>query len=325
MNLPLFILLGLVVLLASAMAGLASAYKKIAAKALLWKNDADKYHSLGGQLREAQAKLAESEQHFQNLLMKQRQQDDDRMAKELAELEEKYRRSEELLWKVSIRSDKMIQKQFKRSDELLLNILPYKVAQELKHNGYSPARLYESVTVIFTDFRGFTQIAERLSPTELVAELNHCFSMFDDIMSKYGIEKIKTIGDSYMAVAGLPEPNASHAADAVAAVMEVLAFIDGYNRQREAEGKDRFEIKIGLHTGHVIAGIVGKRKFAYDIWGDTVNIASRMESSGLPGRINISETTFEAVKHLYHCTCRGMVEAKNKGELLMYLVDGPKG
>ncbi len=322
MNLPLFILLGVIILLASAMAGLTASYKKIAGKAVKWKNEADKAQVLAVELHAARAQLAEAERNFENTLNRQKQAGDDRLALELEELEEKYRRSEELLWKVSIRSDKMIQKQFKRSDELLLNILPYKVAQELKQDGQSPARLYESVTVIFTDFRGFTKIAERLSPTELVAELNHCFSRFDDIMSKFGIEKIKTIGDSYMAVAGLPEPSATHAADAVAAVMEILTFIEEYNALREAEGKDRFEIKIGLHTGHVIAGIVGKRKFAYDIWGDTVNIASRMESSGMTGRINISETTYEAVKHLYHCTCRGKVEAKNKGELLMYLVDG---
>ncbi len=207
-----------------------------------------------------------------------------------------------------------------RSEELLLNILPEEVAEELKAKGSAEAVHIDQVTVLFTDFKGFTAMSEMLSAQDLVRDLNECFSAFDHITAKYGIEKIKTIGDAYMAAGGLPTPNNTHATDVVLAALEMRDFI--------AEGKARkintslpyFEIRIGIHTGPVVAGIVGVKKFAYDIWGDTVNTASRMESSGEVGQVNISEATYALVKDEpgLAFTPRGKVQAKGKGEIEMY-------
>ena len=212
------------------------------------------------------------------------------------------------------KSNKIIGKEKEKSDKLLLNILPDQVAEELKEKGSSDARYYENVSVIFTDFVGFTKVAESLSPQELVNELHSCFSAFDAIVLKYGIEKIKTIGDAYMAVSGLPTANTDHAKIAVRVAKEFLQYIED-RRKREAIG---FEIRIGIHSGPVIAGIVGTKKFAFDIWGDTVNVAARMESSGKPGHINISEDTYQLIKGEFTCQPRGKVLAKNKGEMEMY-------
>lgn len=208
-----------------------------------------------------------------------------------------------------------------RSDELLLNILPYETAQELKAKGSAEAKLFDEVTVLFTDFKGFTQIAEKLSPQELVGLINECFSAFDRIMGKYGIEKIKTIGDAYMAASGLPVANTTNAVDVVLAALEIQKFMSELHAVSTALGKPTFEIRIGVHTGPVVAGIVGIKKFQYDIWGDTVNTASRMESSGEVGRVNISGTTYDRVKDRFTCTPRGEVEAKGKGMIRMYFVD----
>jgi len=217
---------------------------------------------------------------------------------------------------------KRIAKEKKRSDELLLNILPEEVAEELKQKGNADAKSFDEVTVMFTDFKGFTNIAEKLSAKELVAEIDYCFKGFDNIIHKYNIEKIKTIGDSYMAAGGLPMANKTHAKDVVNAALEIVGFMEKHKQQRIKEGKPVFEIRIGINTGHVVAGIVGVKKFAYDIWGDTVNLASRMESSGEPGKINISGSTYELVKDDFNCTHRGKIQAKNKGEVDMYFVEG---
>lgn len=214
-----------------------------------------------------------------------------------------------------------IKKGKKLSDELLLNILPSEVAEELKQKGSADAKLFDEVTVMFTDFKGFTQISEKLSPSELVAEIHTCFIAFDSIITKYGIEKIKTIGDSYMAAGGLPSSNKTHAMDVVNASLEIQEFMRNYNEEKELAGKLSFTVRIGIHTGPVVAGIVGIKKFAYDIWGDTVNTASRMESSGEIGKVNISGSTYDLVKGEFRCTHRGKVQAKNKGEIDMYFVN----
>lgn len=206
----------------------------------------------------------------------------------------------------------------KRSDELLLNILPEETAQELKKKGYADAKQFDQVTVLFTDFKGFTQISERLTPTELVAAIDECFKAFDEIISKYHIEKIKTIGDAYMAAGGLPVPDEVEPQGVVKAALEMRDWMLKY---KERKGENGFEIRIGIHTGPVVAGIVGIKKFQYDIWGDTVNTASRMESSGEVGKVNISHSTYELVKDEFKCEPRGKIQAKGKGEIEMYFVE----
>ncbi|TVR37007.1 MAG: tetratricopeptide repeat protein [Cryomorphaceae bacterium] len=213
-----------------------------------------------------------------------------------------------------------IGKEKERSEELLLNILPEETAQELKEKGHSEAQLIEKVTVLFTDFKGFTAMSEQLSPKELVKDLHECFSLFDNICDKYGIEKIKTIGDAYMAAGGLPTPNNTHAQDVVNAALEMAEVVEKGKAKKIAEGLPFFEIRIGVHTGPVVAGIVGIKKFQYDIWGDTVNTASRMESSGEVGRVNVSESTFELVKDEFTFEERGEIQAKGKGKLKMLFV-----
>ncbi|WKZ66464.1 MAG: adenylate/guanylate cyclase domain-containing protein [Flavobacteriales bacterium] len=214
------------------------------------------------------------------------------------------------------------------SEELLHNILPEEVAAELKAKGYADVREFPQATILFTDFKGFTQLTEQLSATELVAEIDHCFKAFDGLMERYRIEKIKTIGDAYMAAGGLPDPAYGSPADVVNAALDMQAFMAAYKAERIAQGRLFFEMRVGIHTGPVIAGIVGVKKFAYDIWGDTVNTAARMESSGAVGEVNISEATFALVQEAptptgtpaFTFTPRGQVQAKGKGELAMFFV-----
>jgi ligand-binding sensor domain-containing protein/class 3 adenylate cyclase len=228
-------------------------------------------------------------------------------------------RVEERTAEVRAKSDE-IAGQKVRIEELLLNILPKAVSDELKDTGKATAKRFDHVTVMFTDMKGFTTMAEKMTPEQLVAELDECFVRFDRITARYGIEKIKTIGDSYMSACGLPTPVEHHALRAVLAALDVREEMVRWQAERDGTGKAPWVLRIGLHSGPVVAGVVGKRKFAYDIWGDTVNTASRMESSGSPGEVNISGSTHELVKDHFVCEHRGQVEAKNKGKIDMYFV-----
>ncbi len=215
------------------------------------------------------------------------------------------------------RNNKLLGKEKKRSDDLLLNILPAEVASELKDTGSTAARHFDNTTVLFTDFVNFTQASEKMSPQALIDEMHTCFTKFDEITSKYKIEKIKTIGDAYLAAAGLPIPDPDHAAHVIQAAKEITDFMTTrYNRL----GDKTFQVRVGIHSGSVVAGIVGVKKFAYDIWGDTVNTAARMEQNSEAGKINISQTTYELVEDTFACEYRGEVAAKGKGMMKMYFV-----
>ncbi len=224
-------------------------------------------------------------------------------------------------YRIKKRDNTIISAEKQRSDMLLLNILPAETAEELKSHGKASAKDYDMVTVLFTDFKGFTMLAEKLTPAQLVNEIDYCFKEFDKIIMRYRIEKIKTIGDAYMCAGGLPSANETNPVDIVSAGLEIQHFMETYKKDRQSKGEVFFEIRIGIHTGPVVAGVVGIKKFAYDIWGDTVNIASRMESSGEVGKVNISGTTYEFVKDKFACTHRGKIEAKNKGMIDMYFVN----
>ncbi|MFN4255582.1 MAG: adenylate/guanylate cyclase domain-containing protein [Saprospiraceae bacterium] len=202
---------------------------------------------------------------------------------------------------------------------MLLNILPRNVAAELTVRNKVAARRYERATVMFVDFVGFTQAAERLQPEEVVAELDFCFSRFDAIIGRFRIEKIKTVGDAYICASGLSDRN-EHPADMIRAALEMQAFLRELQTKREAEGRPHFEARIGIHFGPVVAGVVGAKKFAYDIWGDTVNTAARMEETCEPGRVNVSGAVYDMAQSDFQWTFRGKVSAKNKSEMAMYYV-----
>jgi class 3 adenylate cyclase/Tfp pilus assembly protein PilF len=219
------------------------------------------------------------------------------------------------------RDNETIAKEKQRSDELLLNILPAEVAEELKQNGKSEPKYFEEISVLFTDFKDFTHLTEKLSAKELVMELNHLYTEFDKIVKECGLEKIKTIGDAYMAASGLPIPNDRHAYNAVKAALKIRDFTVEYNNERVKEGLSPFKIRIGIHSGSAVAGIVGSSKFAYDIWGDTVNTAARFESSGEVNKVNISETTKNLLNDAFLFDYRGEIPAKNKGMIKMYFVE----
>ena len=219
------------------------------------------------------------------------------------------------------KTNRIIKNERDRSKELLLNILPEETARELETSGFAKTRFYESVTVIFTDFKGFSSIAGKLSPQALVAELNDYFGKFDEIVGTFGLEKIKTIGDAYMCAGGIPVANDNHPIAAVNAALAMQEYMRKQNLDRESRGEQGWELRVGIHTGPIVAGVVGKKKYAYDIWGDTVNIASRMESSSEPGKVNISSSTYNLIKGNYDCTYRGKISAKNIGEIDMYFVE----
>jgi class 3 adenylate cyclase len=205
-----------------------------------------------------------------------------------------------------------------RSEELLLNILPAKIAQELKQNGRVEPRYHGSVTIMFADFHGFTRFAESLEPRRLVDDLDQYFSAFDEIIERHNVEKIKTIGDAYMCVGGLPEENETHPVDVCLAALEVQDFMARANHQRSKLRLPPWELRVGIHSGAVMAGVVGKKKFTYDVWGDAVNIAALTETSGRPGGINLSESTYHRVKNLFDTEYRGSVEGKSERRLAVY-------
>ncbi len=211
-----------------------------------------------------------------------------------------------------------------KTDELLQNILPYEIAEQLKNKGQVKAKKYRMVTIMFTDFKDFTKISSELEPEVIIKELGVYFKKFDEITENHFIEKIKTIGDAYMCVGGLPLRNKSNPIDIVLAAMEIQQFMKDYNALRKAKGHTVWELRLGIHTGKVVAGVIGTKKFAYDIWGDAVNTASRLETAGEPGKINISGETYEYIKDYFICTYRGKIPAKNKGEIDMYFVEGLK-
>ena len=221
------------------------------------------------------------------------------------------------------KTNKIIEEEKNRSEKLLLNILPEETALELKENGKVAAKKFESVTVMFTDFKGFTRYSESLSPEELVQAVDYFFSKFDAVMDKYDLEKIKTIGDAYMCAGGLPFPTDDHHLKMVQAGFEIAQIMEEAKKNTDG-GIMNIDVRIGINTGPVVAGVVGTRKFAYDIWGDAVNVASRMESMSEPGKINVSKSTYLLIRDTYDCEHRGQIHVKNKGMMDMYFVHGLK-
>jgi adenylate cyclase len=223
--------------------------------------------------------------------------------------------------KILAKQNAEIETQKLEIEKLILNILPNEVAQELRKTGKATPRYYESVTVLFTDFKEFSRIAEVLSAQELVADLNECFIAFDRIIEEFGLEKIKTIGDAYMCACGIPTSIPDHPLRTVRAALAIQKYIETENEARRARGANVWELRIGIHTGPVIAGVVGRKKFAYDIWGNAVNLASRLESNGKEGKVNISESTYYLIKDHFECEYRGKIYAKNIGDVDMYFVE----
>lgn len=216
---------------------------------------------------------------------------------------------------------KDLAKALDKSDKLLLNILPTEVAEELKEKGEVTPVHFDNVTIMFTDFKDFTHIAEGLTPQQLIRELDGYFTQFDKTIERYHLEKLKTIGDSYMCAGGIPRIGTTHPIETCIAALEIQSFMNHMKEIKEKMKEPFWELRLGIHTGSVMAGVVGEKKFAYDVWGDTVNTASRMEVSGTPGKINISHITYELVKDFFECEYRGEVDAKNKGKIKMYFVN----
>jgi class 3 adenylate cyclase len=206
-----------------------------------------------------------------------------------------------------------------KSERLLLNILPGVIAERLKESAQPIADRLESVTVLFADICGFTPLSESLSPEGLVHLLNQIFSEFDALAERHGLEKIKTIGDAYMAAAGLPSPRPDHAAAVARMALDMVAVMEGF----QAPNGRKVQMRIGIHSGPVVAGVIGSKKFSYDLWGDTVNTASRMESHGVVGGVTLSESTHELLRAQFRCTDRGMIYVKGKGEMRLFQLDGP--
>lgn len=215
--------------------------------------------------------------------------------------------------------DLMIEKS--KSESLLLNILPSEIALELKTFGSAKTKKYTKASVLFTDFKGFTQLSTQMSAIELVEKLDEIFVAFDEVIERNGLEKIKTIGDAYMCASGVPKENKFQVHNIVVAGLQLVEVMSQFNLKQEKLNQPIWDVRVGIHTGEIIAGVVGKKKFAYDVWGDTVNIASRMESNSEPGRVNVSSTTYREVKQFFNFEERGFIKAKNRGELEMYFVN----
>ncbi len=215
-----------------------------------------------------------------------------------------------------------LEKEKAKTESLLLNILPSEIAIELKNSGWTKARGYASATVVFSDIIGFSSTARYLTPGKLVEELGLYFGAFDDIMEKYGLEKIKTIGDAYMFVGGIPTESNTHAHDAVRAALEMQKEVERIKSSGQISFP--FTLRVGIHSGPIVAGVVGKKKFVYDVWGETVNIAARMEQKGEAGRVNISESTYYLVQNEFACIPRGKISAKNVGDMDMYFAEEKK-
>ncbi|HEX4886601.1 MAG TPA: adenylate/guanylate cyclase domain-containing protein [Luteibaculaceae bacterium] len=238
-------------------------------------------------------------------------------------IEEKVKQITEQKLKIEGQQKKLLIEK-KKLDNILQNIFPVDVADELKSKGKVSPKHYSSVTVMFTDIKSFTQIAETYRPTDLVKILDKYFSKFDEIISKYRLEKIKTIGDSYMCAGGLPTRNKTHPVDMIVAALEIQDWITSLKKEFISKGEDFLDLKIGIHTGEATAGVVGKKRFAYDVWGNTVNVAHRMEETGVIEKVNISGKTHSLTEPFFDFTYRGQLPAKNKGVLSMYFVDGIK-
>ncbi len=221
------------------------------------------------------------------------------------------------------KTKQIIEEEKNRSDILLQNILPEETALELKMHGKVRAKKFESVSVLFTDFEMFTMHSEKLSPEDLVASVDFYFSSFDQIIEKHKLEKIKTVGDAYMCAGGLPYPSKDHATRIIEAAFDIIDFVKKASQDPDVKA-NHFDIRIGINSGPVVAGVVGTKKFAYDIWGDTVNVAARMESNSKAGKVNISANTYELVKDFYNCEYRGQIAVKNRGTMKMYYVKSPK-
>lgn len=223
-----------------------------------------------------------------------------------------------------VRLNHELEAEKKKSDDLLLNILPETIADELKATGKVKPVLFDSASVLFTDFEGFTKVACDMTPEQLVKELDMSFSAFDKIIGAYGLEKMKTIGDSYMCAAGIPTPRITHAIDIVSAACDIRDYFQKVIDDKVCRGEDCWGIRVGVNTGPIMAGVIGDKKFAYDVWGDTVNTASRLEHASELGRINISKATYELVKDYFECEYRGEIDVKGKGLIDMYFVHGKK-
>ena len=195
------------------------------------------------------------------------------------------------------------------------------MAEELKSKDRVQPRFYDSASVIFIDFKDFTRLVEALEPAAVIEQLHHHFSKFDEIMAQHRLEKLKTIGDAFLAIGGAPEPNRTHPFDAALAALEVIDHLDRLNRQREKLRLPLWQVRVGINTGPVIAGVVGKHKFTYDVWGNTVNAAERVEAAGLPGRITVTEATWHHLQSRFETESRGAVKVKHKGAVNMYFVN----